>query len=108
VISYEEVIIEDISSKAILDINNNDEYGMTMRELEALFLKKKLITNNTAIKDRDYYHKNNVFIIDYTVMSPFEGLKDFFTIPFAPIDDIIIKSYSVESWFQRFKDDLNK
>jgi hypothetical protein len=106
-IPYEEVLTEDMSSKAILDINNNDEYGMTMRELEALFLKKKLITNNIAAKERDYYHKNNVFIIDYTTISPFEGLKEFLEIPFVSIDDKIIKSYSVESWIQRFNDSLN-
>ena len=103
-IPYEEILFEDMSSKAILDINTDDEYGMTMREMEALYFKKKLITNNAVIKDRDYYHENNVFIIDYSKKHILEGLKDFLEKPFADIDNEILESYSIESWIQRFID----
>ena len=101
-ISYDEVLAEDMNSRAILDINGNDIYGMTMRELEALFLKKKLITNNIMIKNRDYYHPDNVYIIDYTNTPLLRGFKDFLEKPFVPVNDDVMNSYSVESWSRRF------
>ena len=103
-IPYEEVILEILSSKAILSIyNDNTDDVMTLRELEALFLKKKLITNNIMIKKQDYYHPNNIYIIDYSASNIFEGFKDFLEKPFTIIDDDILKSYSIHSWIQRFE-----
>jgi len=100
-IPYEEILEEDMCSRAILDINYYN-YGTTMREMEAMFLKKKLITNNIKIKERDYYNPNNVYIIDYSKSDFLEGIKDFLEKPLVPIDESILKSYSVESWIQRF------
>jgi hypothetical protein len=104
VIPYEEVLVENMKSRAILDINPNNYLGMTMREIEALFLKRKLITNNTIVKEHDYYHPDNVYIIDDSKSDSLEGITDFLEKPFVPIDDEIIKSYSVESWVQRFRE----
>ena len=101
-LSYEEILLEDIASKAILDINYNDIYGMTMRELETIFLKKKLITNNCMVKDRDYYNENNVFIIDCKTKPILKDLIEFLKKPFVPLNDELLKSYKIESWFQRF------
>jgi hypothetical protein len=101
-VPYNEVLIEDIQSRAILDINHHDKYGMTMRELEALYMHKKLITNNEKITERDFYHENNIFIIDYSKMDFLEGLKEFMRKPFVPIDKNIIESYSVDAWLNRF------
>jgi hypothetical protein len=102
-VSYEEVLIEDIHSRAILDINYNGYYGMTMRELEALFFKKKLITDNNRITERDFYHKDNIFVIDYTKPDIFLSLKDFLKKPFSPIDEEITKTYYFDAWLQRFR-----
>jgi hypothetical protein len=102
-ISYRDVLVEDTQSKAILDINNGDRHGMTMRELEALFLHKKLITNNTKVKKRDFYDKNNVFIIDYSKSSILDGLKGFRKKPVVPVNREIIGSYSFNSWLKRFQ-----
>jgi len=70
--------------------------------MEAMFLRRKLITNNIKINKHDYYNPNNVYIIDYSKPDFLEGIKDFLEKPFVPIDENILKSYSVESWIQRF------
>jgi hypothetical protein len=101
-IPYKDVLIDDMQSKAILDINYDDEYGMTMRELESLFLHKKLITNNKKIKGRDFYNKDNIFIIDYSKPDILDGLKEFLERPFVSIDKEILESYSVSAWLNRF------
>ncbi|MDR2717117.1 MAG: hypothetical protein LBB89_03505 [Treponema sp.] len=101
-IPYEEVLVEYMKSRAILDINYNDVYGQTIREIDTFFLKKKLITDNSFVKERDYYHPDNVYIIDYSRPDFLDGIKDFLEKPFVPIDEEILKSYSVEAWIQRF------
>jgi len=101
-IPYSEALIEDMNSRAILDINYNDMYGQTLRETEALFFKKKLITDNSLVRERDYYNPSNVYIIDYSKPDFLEGIKDFLEKPYVPIDENTLKSYSVESWVQRF------
>lgn len=62
-IPYKEVIHYDIHSLCILDIVTDDNYGLTYRVLEAIFLNKKLITNYSDIVSYEFYHPNNVFII---------------------------------------------
>jgi len=101
-IPYNEVLIENMKSRAILDINYNDMYGQTLREIESLSLNRKLITDNIFVKERDYYNPDNVYIIDYSRPDFLEGIKDFLEKPCVPIDENILKSYSVESWIQRF------
>lgn len=101
-ISYRDVLVEDTHSRAILDINYDDKYGMTMRELESLFLQTKLITNNKKIQERDFYNENNIYIIDYSKSNILDGLKEFLEKPFVPVDKKIMESYSVDVWFQRF------
>jgi hypothetical protein len=62
-LSYLEVINKYKSSLAILDLNKEGQEGLTLRPIECLFMKKKLITNNTNIKKYNFYHKNNIFVI---------------------------------------------
>lgn len=64
-ISYQSYLQNVKCSNAVLDIVGNDNWGLTWRPLEALFLKKKLITNYTNITDYDFYndYKENIFII---------------------------------------------
>jgi hypothetical protein len=102
-VSYEEILIEDIHSRAILDINYNDTYGMTMRELEALFFRKKLITDNNRITERDFYHEDNIFLIDYTKPDAFSDLKYFLEKPFFPVNEEVINGYYFDAWLRRFR-----
>jgi hypothetical protein len=101
-IPYNEVLADNMISRAILDINYDDEFGMTMRELEALFLHKKLITNNKKITERDFYNENNIFIIDYSRPNILGGLREFLEKPFMPINKTITESYSISAWINRF------
>ena len=47
----------------ILDYNQKNQVGLSLRCMEALFFEKKLITNNVDIMNYDFYHPNNIFVL---------------------------------------------
>jgi len=51
-------------SKAILDIEHPNQYGLTMRTFEVIGSRKKLITTNKNIKNYDFYNSKNICIVD--------------------------------------------
>lgn len=93
---YEKMIIE---SGCILDINQNNQVGITLRPLEALCFKKKLITNNKGIRKEFLYSSDNVMVLD-------ELEKDVYSFVKSPYNDSnvdsLIKYYSFETWICRF------
>lgn len=86
-------------SKCILDIVNENQIGLTLRCMEAIFLKKKLITNNKDIKQYEFYNENNIFIIGE---DNYNNLKDFIEKEYVDIDENIINKYEFKSWLERF------
>jgi hypothetical protein len=89
------------SAKAIIDIVQKHKSGLTLRAMEALFLGKKLITNNVFIKDYDFYHKENIFILD-DGNGNLHQLPDFLNKPYMKMDRNIMKKYLFENWVQNF------
>jgi hypothetical protein len=79
-------------SKAVVDIQHPKQTGLTMRTIEMLGANKKIITTNTDIQHYDFYHPNNICIVDRnSVAVPTE----FMTAPYVPIDDYIKERYSI-------------
>lgn len=95
---YCEILSRVKKCKAILDINNNGQVGLTLRPLEAMFLKKKLITNNLNIKNYDFYDKNNIFIIGE---DPIENIGDFMKGEYKNLPQKITDYYCFENWLDR-------
>lgn len=98
-IPYKRVVKELIRARAILEINQRGQEGYTLRALEALFLHKKLITNNVSIRKADFYCKDNIFILD---KSNIVGLKQFLATPYNHKVDKLENKYTVEAWFNNF------
>ncbi|WP_051931686.1 hypothetical protein [Clostridium sp. KNHs214] len=94
---YEEVIEEVKQSKCILDINQEGQAGLTLRALEALFLKKKLMTNNKDIANYDFYRENNIQFLDENNICID---KEFISSKFQDVDNEIIEKYTVDHWLE--------
>lgn len=62
-ISYEENLKYVARSRCLIDIYQCGQSGITRRPMEALFYNKKLITNNPEIRNFDFFHPNNIFIL---------------------------------------------
>ena len=74
-LSYSKTINIMEKSLCILDIPAANQTGLTMRTIETLGLKRKLITTNKNIKQYDFYNENNIFVIDKDNL--FMPLKEF-------------------------------
>lgn len=82
-------------TKAIIDIESPGQNGLTMRTIEMIGLKKKLITTNHDIVNYDFYNSNNISVIDREkpVIS-----KDFIKTPYTDVPDDIYWRYHLDSW----------
>lgn len=103
--SYNEVIDLVRRSKAVVDMMPDAQAGLSLRPLEALFMKKKLITNFRQIKEFSFYHPDNVFIMgeDHP-----EKLRDFLSVPFNEKVALYINYYDFSEWIKRFDGNNNE
>ncbi len=99
-LTFQENIKNVIQSKAILDIYQDGQVGLSLRVMESIYFKKKLITNNRSLVDEIFYNKSNVFILGYDDLS----VIDLFL--FSDYDtnnwDYLIEYYNFNSWINRF------
>jgi len=82
-------------SNVVLDIQHPNQTGLTMRTIEILGLKKKLITTNKDIENYDFYSEKNIYIIDRD--NPIID-KKFFEEQYVDIEKKVYLNYSIESW----------
>ncbi len=76
---YREYLSYMDKSRCILEIGAPGRTACTLRFLESLFLKKKLITDNPRITEDPYYDPDNVFVLGTDDIS---CLPDFAMIPY--------------------------
>lgn len=98
-ISYDEILKYIASCKVIVDYVAEKQTGLTLRPLEAMFFKKKLITNDKSIENKDFYRKDNIFIIG---KDEFKDLKAFIEAPYREIPEDVVSRYDFSEWINRF------
>ncbi|MBR1658527.1 MAG: hypothetical protein IJ697_08695 [Synergistaceae bacterium] len=62
-IDYQDYMKMVLETRCLVEILQNGQEGSSLRVKEALFLHKKLITNNRAIVDEWFYDKNNMYVL---------------------------------------------
>lgn len=82
-------------SNTVFDMNHSMQSGLTMRTIETLGAKKKLITTNQNVKKYDFYNENNILILDEA--DP-EEILDFLHKKYEPISKDIYQKYSLRNW----------
>lgn len=84
------------TSRCVLDSAQDGQLGLTIRVLEALGAKKKLITTNEDIVNYDFYRPENIYL--------YEGWIDlgnvFFKEEYKEVDKNIYEKYSLRSWLK--------
>jgi len=98
-IPYQEVLSYISQSKTILEYVSYGQSGLTLRSLESLFLRKKLITNNPRVRDMDFYNAENIFIIGEDDISK---LPSFIDSPYVDVGEYNIQEYDFDEWINRF------
>lgn len=98
-LTYNQVIDEICSSKAILDIKVNPNAGPSLRALESAFFRKKLITDDFCVKEFSFYSENNIYILGNDKRT----IKTFLDTPYQEVSNKDIEKYSFRSWVRRFE-----
>ncbi|WP_417941812.1 hypothetical protein [Flavobacterium sp. RS13.1] len=92
-------------SFAIVDIQKQNQTGLSFRVFEALGYRKKLITNNQDVVNYEFYNPTNIFII---TEDNYQIPKFFFDTPYVEIDPQILAKYYIDNWIlQVFNIDCN-
>ncbi|WP_096387972.1 hypothetical protein [Hafnia sp. CBA7124] len=95
-IAYSDYLDILINSECIVEIIQKGQSGLTLRALESLFFGKKLITDNTDISCYDFYHKNNILIIEKEMITT-RILTGFMRLPYVEISREIKEKYTINS-----------
>jgi len=98
-----------LSSKAILDLANEQQQGLTMRTMETLGIKRKLVTNNVYLKDYEFYNDDNAKILENLPAKADKAQKtgnysdfvlpgkEWLDMPYVE-DEPVRRKYSIHSW----------
>jgi hypothetical protein len=85
------------NSKVILDVEHPNQTGLTIRTLETLGARKKLITTNASVKSYDFYKESNICIIDRgNPVVP----DDFLDSPYQDVSEKIYHRYRLAGWME--------
>ena len=87
----------DISkrSKIVIDMPYPSQKGLSIRTLESIASRAKIITTNRDIVNYDFYNNNNIFLID---INNAIITSEFINCPFIPLNDDVLEKYSLSSW----------
>lgn len=83
-------------SKCIFDAPQKGQKGLTIRTIECLGAKRKLITINEDIKNYDFYNEKNIYIYN----GKLDENSIFFTSEFEELPQEIYEKYSLKNWLK--------
>ncbi len=82
-------------SAAVLDSPQAGQTGLTIRTLECLGAKRKLVTANPDIVNYDFYRPENIYVYDG---GEIDYSHPFFESPYTELPEEIYKKYSIRSF----------
>jgi len=82
-------------SRVLIDIHHPGQTGLTMRTIECLGARKKLITTNADVKIYDFYHPDNILVVDRLAPIIPDG---FVRTAFHPVAESVYEKYSLREW----------
>ena len=74
-------------SQCILDAPQAGQTGLTIRTIECLGAKRKMITTNKDIKKYDFYNDSNILVFEGSI----DKNSKFFTTPYVEVREDIYK-----------------
>ena len=92
------------SIRCAVDINHPKQVGLTMRTIEMLGLKRKMITTNGNIKTYDFYRPQNQIVFNRKL---FSLSKEMIMEDYVNIPESIRQKYSLDAWIEEIFCDRN-
>lgn len=84
-------------SRVLVDYTADDQTGLTMRTIESLGHRCKLITNNKKVMESDIYRFGNIYIYD---MDNFDIPRDFIESGYTDLPRSVNHYYSLSGWIE--------
>lgn len=82
-------------SRVVIDINHPQQIGLTMRTLETLGARRKLVTTNEDVTKYDFFREENIYVINRNnPVIPEEFIKQ----DLISLESKILFKYSIEGW----------
>lgn len=82
-------------SRAVLDIEHTQQRGATMRTMESLGSKRKMVTTNASLRNYDFYNPQNIQIIDRKMP---QLDQEFLRSPYEVVPEDVRLKYSLRQW----------
>lgn len=95
-VPFEQLVKIFGESKCILDAPQAGQTGLTIRTIECLGAKRKMITTNTDIRFYDFFREENILIYDGQID---ENAK-FFTADYVELPEELYQKYSLRNWLK--------
>lgn len=97
-IKHEELPNYYQDTKIIIDLMRKNQYGLSFRVFEAMAMEKKIITDNEKIQQYDFYHPQNILVLN----EDFSNLAQaFFETPYQPLPKEIYEKYTIDKWVKK-------
>lgn len=84
-------------SKAVLDIQHPGQTGLTMRTMEMVGARKKLVTTNPFVSEYDFFRRENILIVDRN--KPVIA-AEFISSTYVDLPTDIYEKYSLDGWIR--------
>lgn len=99
-IDYAYSFLNTIMSDIVIDIVQKGQTGWTLRVLEAIYLNKKVITNNSEILHSEFYSPERVFILG---LRDWREISTFLTHTTPPLESGLLYKHSPDNMLNTIK-----
>lgn len=96
--SYDEYLNGIASSLSTFDLKLSYHNGLSFRVFESLYYERKLISTNLTIKHFDFYHSNNILILENK--NDFKRINEFLEKPYVSLPKDIVNKYRADNWLK--------
>ena len=83
-------------AKVIVDYTHQGQAGFTMRTIECVGNHCKMITNNSNIKNADFFNKNNIYVYDEKLEIPDSFISELYEC----IEPEVYAKYSIDAFLR--------
>ncbi|MDY3337604.1 glycosyltransferase [Riemerella anatipestifer] len=89
------------NSKIVIDICKKHHIGLSFRFFECMLCETKIITNNTDVVNYDFYHPDNILVVDFDNIDIYmEDIKVFQSKPYRKLSEEVIQKYTLNNWIR--------
>jgi len=92
-----------VRCKAIHEIMQHGQDSLTLRVMESLFFRKKLITTYQNIVNEDFYNPANIMVVSHPDELEESRVRQFIESDYVDVDPQIVQSYEYQNWIRRFE-----